>query len=551
MKKTKFFCPYLILKETELKVMTVILLSLLLVLPSQVFGQGETPEMNLHMAVLQGNLDIVQQHITSGSDLDQKDAFGSTPLIIATTFGKTDLAKILIEGGANLEITNNEGSSPLIIASLFGRTEIVKSLLNHGANRYYRNNEGSTAYDIVAAPFEEDKPLYDQLATALAPLGLKLDYENIKSSRPKIAEMLRSETEELKNIFYQPLQENDWKVSTPEEQELDPMLIAELYHEASKLETIYSLLVVKDGYLVAEKYFNEGTIDQKARLQSVTKSFTSALVGIALEQGCLESVDQPMMEFFPEIREQISDTRKEEITIRHLLQMRSGFPWEESTQELFDLLYEGFRPSTLVDVALTHDLDTEFQYSNLSSHILGIIVARACETNLKSFALTHLFEPMDIKPGEWIQDWEGYYNGHGDLHLTARDAAKFGLLYLGYGRYKGNQIVPAAWVGNSLQNYSENVNSAGIRNGSVGRYLKNIGYGYQWWSAAVDDYRFNLAWGHGGQFIFLLDEYDMVVVVTSDPFFGQHDDEAWKHERSNINLVGKFIQSLLKSDPLK
>lgn len=548
MKKTKFFCPYLILKETELKVMTVILLSLLLVLPSRVFGQGETPEMNLHMAVLQGNFDIVQQHITSGSDLDQKDAFGSTPLIIATTFGKTDVAKILIEGGANLEITNNEGSSPLIIAALFGRTEIVESLLNHSANRYYRNNEGSTAYDIVAAPFEEDKPLYDQLAIALGPLGLKLDYELIKSSRPTIAAILRPDPEELETVSYQPLKESDWEISTSQEQGLNPMLIAELYHEASKLETIYSLLVVKDGYLVAEKYFNEGTIDQKARLQSVTKSFTSALVGIALEKGCIEHVDQKMIEFFPELSEQISDQRKNEITIRHLLQMRAGFPWEESTQELFELLYQGFRPSTLLDVGLTHDLDTKFQYSNLSSHILAIIVARSCETDLKSFAQTHLFEPMDIKPGEWIQDWEGYYNGHGDLHLTVRDAAKFGLLYLGHGRYKGNQIVPAAWVENSLQNYSENVNSAGIRNGSVGRYLKNIGYGYQWWSATVDDYRFNMAWGHGGQFIFLLDEYDLILIVTSDPMYGRHDDEAWKYERSNINLVGKFISLFIREN---
>jgi CubicO group peptidase (beta-lactamase class C family) len=507
-------------------------------------GYGQDPGRTIHTAALQGDMEFIQQYIASGSDLNQKDAYGSTPLIIATTFGKTEEAKTLIEAGADLSISNNDGSAPLHIAALFGRMEILRVLLANDADRHLRNAEGSTAYDIVAAPFGEDKALYNQLGAALAPLGLKLEYEQIKKARPEIAEILRPGPETLKAVEYNPLPANDWNISTPSEQGLEPMLVAELYYDAAELETIYSLLVIKNGYLVAEKYFNEGTIDQKARLQSVTKSFTSTLVGLALEQGCLESVDQKMMEFFPELADQISDPRKEQITIRHLLQMRAGYPWEESTNELFDLLYKGFRPSTLADVPLVRDPETQFDYSNLSSHLLGIIVSRACETDLKSFAQTHLFEPMNIKPGDWIQDWEGYYNGHGDLHLRARDAAKFGLLYLNEGKYEENQIVPARWVEKSLQNYSEDVNSAGMRNGSVGRYLRHIGYGYQWWSARVDGYRFNLAWGHGGQFIFLLDEYDMVVVVTSDPFFSQHDDEAWKHERANINLVGKFIQSL-------
>jgi len=157
-----------------------------------------------------------------------------------------------------------------------------------------------------------------------------------------------------------------------------------------------------------------------------------------------------------------------------------------------------------------------------------------------------LFTQLGTEAGEWTQHWEGYYGGAAGLYLRARDLAKFGLLYLNEGNYMENQIIPAVWVEESLQRYSNDVNSAGIKNGSVGRYLRNIGYGYQWWSASVDGYRFNLAWGHGGQFIFLLKEYNTIVVVTSDPFYGQHDDEAWKHERANINLVGKFIKSLPK-----
>jgi CubicO group peptidase (beta-lactamase class C family) len=106
------------------------------------------------------------------------------------------------------------------------------------------------------------------------------------------------------------------------EQGLDPMLVAELCFRAAELETLKGLLVVKNGRLIAEGYFNVRSVDQKYNLQSVTKSYSLALVGIALDQGCLSSVDQKMMDYFPEFAYQIDDPRKEQITIRDLLQMR-------------------------------------------------------------------------------------------------------------------------------------------------------------------------------------------------------------------------------------
>ena len=127
--------------------------------------------------------------------------------------------------------------------------------------------------------------------------------------------------EDLEAFEYTPLPGEDWKVSTPAEQGLDPMLVAELYLNATELETLYGLLVIKNGYLIAEGYFNEGAVDQLSGRQSATKSFTSALVGIALDQGCLSSVDQKIMDFFPEFAGQIADPRKEQITIMDLLQM--------------------------------------------------------------------------------------------------------------------------------------------------------------------------------------------------------------------------------------
>ena len=350
--------------------------------------------------------------------------------------------------------------------------------------------------------------------------------------------------EDLLAVDYTPLAGEDWDVSTPEAMGLDPMLVAEVYYNAAELETIYSLLVIKNGYLIAEDYFNEGSIDQKDRLQSVTKSYTSALVGIAMEQGYLSSVDQKMLDFFPEIAGRITDPRKEQITIRDLLQMRAGYPWEETDPTLWDGLLSGHYPPLIEKFPLIADPGTEFNYSNLSSNWLGIIVDRATGTNLRAYAEENLFIPLGVEAGEWGTDAESHNNGCGDLHLTARDTARFGLLYLNDGVYEGNQVVPSNWVHDSLQRYSEDINVTGGFPANWGLSFHDVGYGYQWWSARVGEHHFDLAWGHGGQLIVLLDELDMVIVVTSYPFWLQHDAEAWKHELANVNLVGEFIASL-------
>jgi len=344
---------------------------------------------------------------------------------------------------------------------------------------------------------------------------------------------------DLEAVDYTPLVREDWKVSTPEEQGLDSMLVAEMYYDAAELETIYSLLVIKNGYLIAEDYFNEGSVDQKDRLQSMTKSYTSALVGIALEEGCISSVDQKMLDFFPEVAGKITDPRKEQITIRNMLEMRAGYPNEETHPDLWAGLLSGHYPPLIEEFPLVSDPGTGFHYSNLTSNWLGIIVDRACGMNLKAYAEEHLFSPLDVEAGEWGQDAEGHNNGCGDLHLTPRDAAKFGLLYLNDGVYEGNQIVPADWVHDSLQTYS--VNEAFVK--KVGRF-RDIGYGYQWWSADAGEHHVNFAWGHGGQLIVLVDEFDMVIVTTSYPFWLEHDDESWKHEKAIMTMVSEFVSSL-------
>ncbi len=343
--------------------------------------------------------------------------------------------------------------------------------------------------------------------------------------------------EELEAVDYTPQSVGEWEISAPEKEGLDPELVAELYYNAAELETLYGVLVVKNGYLIAEDYFNEGSVDQKALLQSAAKSITSALVGLALEQGCLSSVGQKMIDFFPDFADQIDDPRKREITLRDMLQMRAGYPSEESDQALWEAVWSDDYVHLVADFPLTSDPGTEFQYSNLTAHWLGIIVARACDTDLKSFGQDHLFDPLGAEIGNWRKDSDGYNWAAGEIHVSARDAAKFGLLFLNDGQFEGNQIISADWVRDSLQTYSKDAYD------NIGEF-RDIGYGYQWWSAEVGDHDVNFAWGHGGQLIVLLDDLNMVIVVTADPMYEVYGSDSWRHEKANFDLVGDFIASL-------
>ena len=182
------------------KVTTAILISTLLIFAG--CGKQENsskekeqspkpPRISLQMAALLGNIEAIKQHIKAGSNLNEKDEYGSTPLIVAATFGKTEVARALIEARADMKIKNNEGANPLHIAAFLCRPDIVEVLLDNGADKNARNGTGKTALETVAGPFDDVKDIYNSIAKALKPLGMELDYERIKMMRPKIAEMLR------------------------------------------------------------------------------------------------------------------------------------------------------------------------------------------------------------------------------------------------------------------------------------------------------------------------------------------------------------------------
>ena len=344
-------------------------------------------------------------------------------------------------------------------------------------------------------------------------------------------------TEDLAAVDYTPLVRDDWEVSTPEAEGLDPLLVARMYYEAQKRDTLYGLLVVKGGKLIAEDYFNGADVDEIDRRASVTKSYTSALTGIAIDKGFLPGLDEKMLDYFPDVP--VTDPRKQDITVREMLQMRAGFPWEEENQQAWDIMWSGEYLSAIEDLPLSADPGTRFQYSTLTAHWTGVVVARSTGLDLMTLGKEYLFGPLGVTPGEdWNRDVDGYYFGGGDILFTARDMARFGQLYLDDGVYDGQRILSADWVNASLARYTEKAWD------NIGRF-HDIGYGYYWWSAMAGEHPVNFAWGHGGNLVVLVRDLNMVVVVTADSFYGKdaHFD-SWPHEKANIELAADFINSL-------
>jgi CubicO group peptidase (beta-lactamase class C family) len=324
--------------------------------------------------------------------------------------------------------------------------------------------------------------------------------------------------------------DDGWPVSTAEAQGLDRQILAAGYDAAAELSYTYSLLVVRNGYLIAEQYFNGDTRNTPNNVMSVSKSILSSLVGIALDQGYLDSLNQRVLDSFPEYVSPTLDPRKHDITIRHLLMMRAGFGRDE------DVYFQVYNSTnwikTTLELPLVSNPGEKMIYCTFGTHLLSGILTKATGTNTFDFATTTLRKPLGITLHFWEKDPQGYYFGGNSMGFTPRDLAKFGYLYLKDGNMDGTQIVPRQWVDESLTNFTNNPNL------SWGD-LKNYNYGYLWWMGELSGFRVYFALGHGGQFVLNVPDLDMIVVSTADPNFDW--DVADEHERAILHIIAAYV----------
>ena len=303
---------------------------------------------------------------------------------------------------------------------------------------------------------------------------------------------------------------------------------------ATALPRLNSLLISHQGQLVVEDYFNGWQGRRPANMKSASKSVISALIGIAIDEGYIESVTVPIVEYFPNHLSLQSSPEKLNITVEDLLTMQSGLKTTSNRNYGKWVLSDNW-----VEFALNQPLvaepGEEMLYSTGSSHLLSAILTKAAGIDSKSFAQQYLASPLGFSMSYWSQDPQGIYFGGNNLEMTARQMLAFGELYLNGGQAEGRQIIPRQWIESSYQPHAESPRGQG-------RY-----YGYGWWLRDLAGLQVPVAWGYGGQLIFVIKELDLVVVATSDstPGAGRRD-----HLRRLYSLVEQLIVQSTELDAL-
>lgn len=297
-----------------------------------------------------------------------------------------------------------------------------------------------------------------------------------------------------------------WKTATPQAQGVDALSLASLRQYLEQDIHVRSLLIVRRDHLVFEYNRKDVAADELHSVASVTKNVTSALIGIALAQGHLASLDQKIVEFFPDLADAPVHPGTRNITLRHLLTMTSGFSWNERTSFTPDKWSRIDEPARF---ALSREpilpLGKVYNYDTASAHLLGIALSRAVGMSLEQYAQQHLFGPLGVARYEWVKDRQGHNAGGHGLRLTTRDMASFGSLHLHRGQHAGRQLIPADYVDASVQT------SISVNPGD------RLDYGYFWWlSQTPASQRAFSALGFGGQAIYVVPDLDLVVVITSN-----------------------------------
>ncbi|MEM7704995.1 MAG: serine hydrolase [Pseudomonadota bacterium] len=306
--------------------------------------------------------------------------------------------------------------------------------------------------------------------------------------------------------------EHQWRISSLEAEGIDrePFeAMVNLIEDESDIG-IDGVVIVYKGALVFEDYFGKWDRKDIHSTRSAAKAITSALVGVAIDQGFLESVDQTVLPFFPEYEGTIEnwDERKNDITIGHVLSMTSGVRNNEDnmypTEDWIKFYW---------DQPLAADPGEKFSYATSGIVTIGNVVTRASKLRIPAFADKYLFEPMGIKKYRWpitnSRGNQGLAMTGGGLHLTPRDMAKFGLLYLNKGRWNGQRLLSEEWVAESTRKHA-----------TSDLYGEDFGYLWRMIDREIDGkpLRSFEAWGNGGQFIMVWPELELVVAWTGENY---------------------------------
>ncbi|WP_425235657.1 serine hydrolase domain-containing protein [Ulvibacterium sp.] len=324
-----------------------------------------------------------------------------------------------------------------------------------------------------------------------------------------------------------------WRTDAPESQGLNGVKLRGLIDKIGKgeiLRPITSLTIVKNGYLIVNESFGGYKDSKPHTLQSVTKSITSTLIGVAIQQGFIRDLDQKILDFFPEYQNiKNNDRSKKAMNLQHALNMRTGQAWT-GERHLGPLnKYKGDKMKYVLDYEMESAPGKKWYYNSGIAILMGGLLQNATGMDTEDFAQQFLFGSLAVKSAQWSWGHKGIPHTGGGLFLTPIDLARIGYLYLRNGCWEGQQIVPEDWIHGILTNAVPLVKKF---HGSI-----PAGYGGMWWllplekTKAKNSFDILMAYGHWGQFLFVIPQYDIVIVLT------QNDSATYSEEIEPIELL--------------
>jgi CubicO group peptidase (beta-lactamase class C family) len=295
----------------------------------------------------------------------------------------------------------------------------------------------------------------------------------------------------------------------PEAVGLDARWLASLLEAAGddrRLRSLRSLLAAREGRTVFERYPRRGRGRGLRNIRSATKSVVSLLIGIAIEEGALGGVDEPLAAILPERFD--GDPRRRRITVRHLLSQQAGLQWDEWAGRYRDAR-QMLRARDTVGFVLSRPMveepGTVFRYSTGTSQLLAAVLSRVTGTSLLAYARGRLFQPLGLGPVRWAATRDGLHLGGTHLFLNPRQLLRIGILCAQGGEWAGRPLVPAAWLAESTRVHA-------------GQDWWEGPYGLGWW---IRPHGY-CAYGYGGQFVYIVAAERLVVVGTAGGLRPRH-----------------------------
>ncbi len=333
----------------------------------------------------------------------------------------------------------------------------------------------------------------------------------------------------------------NWPTSTPEQQGFNTQILDSAFIQAKNEGFVDGLLIIRNGYLVAEKYFNGYDKFTPHNVMSVSKSFLSAMVGIALHEGFIDSLGEKVLDYFPEYIFSGMDPRKYDITIEHLLTMRMGIAREsDNDYAVYQSIYNSANwIKTTIEYPLIDNPGEAMHYNTFQTHLLSAILTKATRKSTWDFATEYLFDPMNIDVDDWEQDPQGYYFGGNAMYFTPREMAVLGYMYLHNGKLDGNQIVPENWVELTLSP------STNFTHPNQYGAFKNYNYAYLWWIGQIHGYKLFMGYGYGGQFVVVFPDLNLIVVSTANNQV--YPDNSTIQEWAIFDIIDKYIVAAIES----